>query len=156
MDRWAWRIGKAVAVLSGLSAIGLLSLPLLLLLLMLLFDSTAHGLLTLLGLVVSWLGTLLPGGSGNLPAYNAMALDPLPVAAEAALRSAPCLLGLVLALLCPRPGARWWWVALPWAVAAAADGGMVAVALLPGLLAAALLAAWPRCSAPASGGSGWG
>ncbi len=140
MDRWGWRVGLGVAVLSGLLALGLSMLPLLLALLMVLFDSTTHGLLALLGLVASWLGSLLPAGSGSLPPYDAIALDPVPVAAWAALRSAPCLLGLVLILLSPRPGRRWWWVALSWLLAAAGDGRPVATALLPGLLAALLLA----------------
>ena len=143
MDRWVWRIGKGVAILSGASALALLILPLLLLLLMVLFDSTAHGLLVLLGLVSSWLGALLPAGNGGLPAYTAIALDPLPVAAGAALRSAPCLLGLVLVLLSPRPGPRWGWIALLWLVAASGGGRAVAIALLPGLLAALLLATRP-------------
>ncbi len=148
MDRWAWRLGKGVAILSGLSALGLLMLPLLLILLMLLFDSTTHGLLALLGLVASWIGGLLPAGNGSLPTYNAIALDPLPVAAGAALRSAPCLLGLVLILLSPRPGPRWWWVTLLWLVAAAGGGQPVAIALLPGLLATLLLAIRPGTPRP--------
>ncbi len=141
MNRWAWGVGVVVAVLSGLTALGLLMLPLLLLLLMVLFDSATHGLLALLGLVASWLQALLPAGDGgSLPAYDAIALDPLPVAARAALRSAPCLLGLVLILVSPRPGARWWWITLLWIAAAAGSGGTVAIVLLPGLLATFVLA----------------
>ncbi len=140
MDRWWWSIGVAAAVLSGVTALALLLLPLLLLLLMVLFDSTTHGLLALLGLVASWLQAFLPAGDGGLPTYNAIALDPLPAAARAALRAAPCLLGLVLILLSPGPGVRWWWITLLWIVAAASGGRLVAIALLPGLLATLALA----------------
>lgn len=140
MDRWWWNIGVAVAVLSGTTALALLMVPLLLLLLMVLFDSATHGLLALLGLVASWLQALLPPGDTGLPAYDAIALDPLPAAARAALRSAPCLLGLALILLSPRPGRRWWWIALSWIVAAAVGGLPVTIVLLPGLLAALVLA----------------
>ncbi len=155
MNRWWWSIGVAVAMLSGATALALLMLPLLLLLLMVLFDSATHGLMALLGLVATWLQALLPPGGGGLPAYNGIALDPLPAAARAALRSAPCLLGLVLVLLSPRPvsprsgstrsgstrsGARWWCITVLWIVAAAVGGRLVAIALLPGLLATLALA----------------
>ncbi len=155
MNRWWWSIGVAVAVLSGATALALLMLPLLLLLLMVLFDSATHGLMALLGLVATWLQALLPPGDGGLPAYGAIALDPLPTAARTALRSAPCLLGLVLIFLSPRPvcprsvsprsvsprlGARWWCITVLWIIAAAGGGRLVAIALLPGLVATLVLA----------------
>ncbi len=150
MNRWWWSAVVAVAVLSGATALALLLLPLLLLLLMVLFDSATHGLMALLGLVATWLQALLPPGGGGLPAYSAIALDPLPAAARAALRSAPCLLGLILIFLSPRavsprpvstrPGARWWCITVLWIIAAAGGGSLVAAALLPGLMATLLLA----------------
>ena len=158
MNRWWWSVGVGVAVLSGATALALLMLPLLLLLLMVLFDSTMHGLMVLLGLVATWLAALMPPGSG-LPGYNAIALDPLPVAARAAFRSAPCLLGLVLIVLWPRPvspdlastrtAARWWCITGLWIAAAAGGGRLVAVALLPGLAATLVLAI--RSGAPRRG-----
>lgn len=134
------RIGLIVALLSGLCALSILALPLLLVLLMVLFDTVAHGLLVLLGLIVTWAGSLLQVGGSGLPPYSAIALAPLPVAVHAALRSAPCLMGLVLVLLRPSPGRSWWLVGLLWVLSAGIGGELVAVTLLPGIGIAAWFA----------------
>ena len=145
-----WRIGVVVALVSGVGALSILALPLLLVLLMVLFDTVAHGLLVLRGMIVTWVAALLQPGGGGLPPYSAIALAPLPVALHAALRSAPCLAGIMLVLFRPRPGRSWWLVALLWCVSAAVGGGLAAVTLLPGLAVAVALAVLPQPSAAAS------
>ncbi|WP_419728007.1 hypothetical protein [Lichenicola sp.] len=144
-----WRAGVVIALVSGIGALSILALPLLLVLLMVLFDTVAHGLLVLLGMIVTWAATLLQSG-GGLPPYSAIALAPLPVALHAALRSAPCLAGIMLVLFRPRPGRSWWLVALLWGASAAIGGGLAAVTLLPGLAVAVALAVLPQPSAAAS------
>ena len=139
--RWLQRFAIGIALLSGLMALALLMVPLLLVLLMVLFDTTAQALMVLLGLVATWVQTLTPvGGGGGLPPYRAIALDPVSVGLSAGFRSAPCLAGVVLILSKPGPGPRWWWVVLLWAISASLGGEAVGFALAPGLLAAALLA----------------
>ena len=139
----SWRAGVVVALLSGVGALSILALPLLLVLLMVLFDTVAHGLLVLLGMIVSWMAALLQSSGGELPPYSAIALAPLPVALHAALQSTPCLAGVMLVLFRPRPGRSWWLVALLWGLSAAIGGGLAAVTLLPGLLVAVLFASLP-------------
>lgn len=134
-------VAVVVALLSGLGALSILALPLLLVLLMVLFDSLAHGLLVLLGMLMTWASTLLRAGGGSgLPAYSAIVVAPLPVAMHAALQSAPCLGGLMLVVLRPRPGRSWWGVALLWCLSAGIGGELVAVTLLPGIAVAAWFA----------------
>ncbi len=133
------RLALAVAVLSGLAALSIEMLPLLLMLLLLLFDRVTHGVLVLLGALLEWLRSLLPAGTGVLPPYRALTADPLAVAARALLLGLPCLAGLLLL------GARSWrptllcWI-LGIAVAAADVDLPAVTALLPGLLAVLLLA----------------
>lgn len=133
-------VAVVVALLSGLCALSILALPLLLVLLMVLFDSLAHGLLVLLGMLVTWASALLRGGGSGLPSYSAIVMAPLPVALHAALQSAPCLGGLILVLLRPRPGKSWWLVALLWCFSAGIGGELVSVTLLPGIAIAAWFA----------------
>ncbi len=111
---------------------------------MLLFDNTAQGVLVLLGAVSRWWQGLVPGHGGGLPPYRALVIDPFGVALAALVRAAPCIGGLLLIALRPGVGAVWWWVALLWAAAAAIGGKLVAITLLPGLLAVLLLGAIDR------------
>ena len=139
---WVRRLALTVAVLSGLAALSIETLPLLLVLLLLLFDRVTHGVLVLLGALLQWLRSLLPAASGGLPSYGALTADPSAVAARALLLGLPCLAGLLLL------GARSWRLALLcWsldiAIAAIAVDLPAAIALLPGLLAVLLLA-WRR------------
>lgn len=133
-------VAIVVALLSGLGALSILALPLLLVLLMVLFDSLAHGLLVLLGMLMTWASTLLQSGGSGLQQYSAIVMAPLPVAMHAALQSAPCLGGLMLVVLRPRPGRSWWGVALLWCLSAGIGGELVAVTLLPGIAVAAWFA----------------
>ena len=144
------RAGVVLALLSGIAALSILALPLLLVLLMVLFDTVAHGLLVLLGMIVTWAATLLQSGGSGLPPYSAIALAPLPVALHAALQSAPCLAGIMLVLFRPRPGRSWWLVVLLWGLSAAIGGGLAAMTLLPGLVVAVLFAVLPQPSATAA------
>ena len=152
--RWA---GVGLALFSGLAALAVILLPLVLVLLMLLFDTTAHGVLVLLGLLFEWLRSFMPGnggagngspGGGTLPAFQTVLVHPLPVALESLARAAPCLAGLVLILLNQAPGRGWWWIVLLWAVAAAAGGEAAALLLLPGLVLASCFAWQGRASRP--------
>ncbi len=129
-----------VVLFSGLVALALLLLPLILVLLMVLFETTAHGVLVLLGLLVNWLRAFLPGGDGRLPPFQAVVFHPLDVALASLMRALPCLGGLVLILLNRGPGGWWWWIVLLWGLAAAIGGQLVAAVLLPGLMIAALFA----------------
>ncbi len=131
---WVRRLALAVAVLSGLAALSIEMLPLLLVLLLLLFDRVTHGVLVLLGALLEWLRSLLPAGGGGLSPYGALAADPVAVAARALLLGLPCLTGLLLL------GVRRWWPALLcWgfdlALAVVSMNLPAAIALSPGLLA---------------------
>jgi len=127
-----------VAIASGALALAWLALPLVLVLLMLLFDTVAHALLVLLGMLVSWIGSVLPASPvGALPGYRSLAFHPAQVAAASAGRALPCLAGLLLAVLRPRRGASWWAVLGLWIVAAALGGLLSLLALAPGLAVAA-------------------
>ena len=138
---WIRRAALAVAVLSGLAALAIETLPLVLLLLLVLFDRVTHGVMVLLGALLEWLRSLLPAGPGALPPYRALAADPLAVALRALLLGLPCLAGLLLIGL-----RRWGLVLLCWSLdaAGAALGAdpLVAIALLPGLVAVLLLIRW--------------
>lgn len=113
-------------------------LPLLLVLLIVLFDTVAHGVLVLFGLVADWLRRLVPGG-GGLPPYRSAATEPLRVALHSLLLSLPCAGGLAVAAL-HGTRRRWWFVLVAWSMVAAAGGKAVALVLMPGLLSALLLA----------------
>ena len=136
---WVRRLALAVAVLSGLAALSIDMLPLLLVLLLLLFDRVTHGVLVLFGALLEWLRSLLSVGPGAAPPYGALAADPLAVAARALLLGLPCLAGLLLLGL-----RRRWPVLLCWGLdivlARFVGDPLVAVTLLPGLLATLLLA----------------
>ncbi len=148
--RWTDLVLRTVAIGSGLCAIALLMLPLLLVLLMLLFDSTAQGLLVLLGTLARWWQSIVPGPGGALPPYRALVVDPLGVAFHALVRAVPCLGGLALIVLVRASRPVWLWVLLLWSGAAVCGGAGVALALLPGLVAAGLLAAIDRQDRPAA------
>ncbi|MGI4745742.1 MAG: hypothetical protein ACRYGI_03570 [Janthinobacterium lividum] len=122
-----------MALLSGLAALSILILPLMLVLLMVLFDTVAHGLLVLLGLLVTWLRQIVQVGATGLPPYDTIAFAPLDVALRSLFRSLPCLAGLMLVLLRQRPGRSWWLVVVLWGLSASIGGEVVAVALLPGI-----------------------
>jgi hypothetical protein len=139
---WARWAGVGLALFSGVAALALLLLPLLLVLLMVLFDTTAHGLLVLLALLLSWLRQFVPDGQGGLPAFRTVAFHPLDVALGSLTHALPCLAGLAVILI-NRASRGWWWVALLWGLAAATSGRIVAAVLLPGLVLAALLALPP-------------
>ncbi|MCQ8277919.1 hypothetical protein NFI95_05600 [Acetobacteraceae bacterium KSS8] len=130
---------RAVALLSGLCALSVLALPLLLALLMLLFDSTARGLMIMLGSILHGLGTFLPAGNA-LPPYRSLPLDPAALAFAALLRIFPCLLGLVPAIVAPERRASWLLCAACWCAALPFAGRLPVFALLPGIVAALLLA----------------
>lgn len=140
MTRWRQRVGVGIALLSGAIALALLMLPLLLVLLMMLFDRLAHGVLVLLGLLLTWLLELLPSSGSNLPFYQAVTLQPLTVALHSLFHIVPCLVGLAVILVNRRPGGNWWLVVLLWSVTAASSGLSVALVLSPGLASAVLLA----------------
>lgn len=122
-----------MALLSGLAGLSILILPLMLVLLMVLFDTVAHGLLVLVGLLVTWLSQVVQTGATGLPPYDRIAFAPLDVALRSLFRSLPCLAGLMLALLRQRPGRSWWLVVVLWSLSASIGGEAVAVALLPGI-----------------------
>lgn len=133
MDGWGRRVAVGIALLSGATALALLMLPLFLVLLMVLFDRMAHGVLVLLGLLLTWLLELLPSNGNGLPSYQAVTLQPLAVAVHALFHIVPCVAGLALILLNRRSGRNWWLVVPLWGVTAASSGVAVAVVLLPGL-----------------------
>ncbi len=137
--QWLQWAGAGLALVSGVAALAMLLLPLLLVLLMVLFDSTAHGIVVLLGLLLSWLREFMPGG-GGMPPFRTVTFHPLEVALASLLRALPCLAGLMLILLDRRPGARWWWIVLLWGCAAVIGGKAVAAVLLPGLVVAMVFA----------------
>ena len=139
MKSWTRRAGIGLALFSGLAALGLLLLPLLLVLLMVLFDTAAHGLLVLLVLLLGWLRQFVPGGGNGMPAFGTVTFHPLHVAVGSVVRALPCLAGLALILI-NRASKGWWCVALLWGLAAATGGRIVAAVLLPGLVLAALFA----------------
>lgn len=131
---WVRRLALAVAVLSGLAALSVEMLPLLLVLLLLLFDRVTHGVLVLLGALLEWLRSLLPAGGGGLSQYGALAADPLAVAARALLLGLPCLAGLLLlGIRRWRPALLCWGLDL--ALAVVSMNLPAAIALFPGLLA---------------------
>ena len=134
--RWA---GLGLTLFSGVAALAVLLLPLMLVLLMVLFDSVAHGVVVLLGLLLDWLRALIVGSEGG-PLLQTVAFHPLQVAFESLLHALPCLTGLILILLNQRPGTRWWWIVLSWSIAAGFGGPLVAALLLPGLCIAILFA----------------
>jgi hypothetical protein len=137
-----------VALLSGGATLCLLLLPFWLAMLLLVFEDATHALLSLFGLVLGWLLSSLPGaGSAGLPAFQALARHPASSALLSLVRALPCLLGLLLMLMRPRvlasrpaagAAAACWLISLP------CGGRTAALLLLPGLLAAAILAGWPR------------
>jgi hypothetical protein len=140
VKEWMRRAGVGLALFSGLLALAVLLLPLVLVLLMVLFDTTAHGVIVLMGLLLSWLRQFMPGGEGGLVPFRMIAFHPLHVALQSLLHTLPCLAGLALILLNPRPGGWWGWVVLFWAFASAFGGEVVTVVLLPGLVIAAVFA----------------
>ena len=133
------RAALVVALLSGLAALSIAVLPLLLVLLLLLFDRVTQGVMVLVGALLDWLRSLLPAGSGGaLPPYRALLADPLAVAGRALPVVLPCTAGLVLGV------ARRWRAALScWGrcmALALAEADLVTAAILaPGLLAVLLL-----------------
>ena len=136
---WVQWAGAGLALASGVAALAMLLLPLLLVLLMVLFDSTAHGIVVLLELLLSWLRAFMPG-NGGVPPFRTVTFHPLDVALGSLMRALPCLGGLMLILLNRRPGARWWWIVLLWGSAAVIGGKAAAAVLLPGLVVAAIFA----------------
>ncbi len=140
IGKWARWAAIGLALFSGLAALGLLILPLILVLLMVLFETTARGVLVLLGLLVNWLRDFVPGSGGSLPPFQAVVFHPLEVALGSLLRAMPCLAGLMLILLRRSSGRWWWWILMLWSLAAAIGGRPVATLLLPGLVIAAIFA----------------
>jgi hypothetical protein len=124
-------------VSSGLLALSLLALPVFLALLMILFDSTMQGLLVLLGSLVNVAGWLLGGGTGSLPDYRAIELDPWRLGLDASLRALPCAGGLAIVAVRPGGGWRWWGVAVLWATAMWSGDALVRLVLAPGVAIAA-------------------
>ncbi len=132
--------GVAVALCCGISALAMLLLPMLLVLLMVLFDTVTHGTFVLIGAWFDWLRGTAPGSADGLPAFQTIAFHPGRVALDSLARSLPCLAGLMLVSLRRGTGGHWWWIVLLWAIAAYLGGATVAVILLPGCVAATLLA----------------
>ena len=137
---WVQWAGVGLTLFSGVAALAALLLPLMLVLLMVLFDSVAHGVVVLLGLLLSWLRGFILGREGGSPLFQTVAFHPLRVAFASLLHALPCLVGLVLILLNRKPGGWWWWIVLSWGIAAAFGGQVVAALLLPGLCIAMLFA----------------
>ena len=136
-------VGRAaivVALLSGLAALSVALLPLLLVLLLLLFDRVTQGVMVLMGALLDWLRSLLPAGAGGaLPPYRALVTDPLAVAGRALPLVLSCVAGLVLvAVRRWRSALACWGVCV--ALAFAEADPVTAVTLMPGLLAVLLLA----------------
>lgn len=140
-SRWARWIGTGLALGSGLAALAMLLLPLLLVLLMMLFDTTAHGVVVLLDVLFSWLRAFMPGSASGSSPFWTVAFHPAQVAVRSLARALPCLGGLLLILLRREPGRGWWWVVLLWGFSAGTGGEIVTSLLLPGIVAAASLAA---------------
>ncbi len=140
--RWLRSFGVGLALVSGTAALALLLLPLMLVLRMVLFDSTAHGVLVLLGVLLGWLQDFLLAGAagGSLAPFPAIAFHPLRVAAGSIACAAPCAAGLLVLLARWPARGSWWWVVLLWSIAALLGGKAAAAALLPGLLVAGLFA----------------
>ncbi len=132
------RAAVVVAVLSGLAALSVATLPLLLVLLLLLFDRVTQGVMVLVGALLDWLRSLLPAGPGALPPYRALLTDPQAVAGRALPLVLPCVAGLVLVVARRWRLALWCW-GICVAVAFAEADPLAAVALLPGLVAVLLL-----------------
>ncbi len=128
-----------MAVLSGLAALSIALLPLLLVLLLLLFDRVTQGVMVLLGALLDWLRSLLPAGSGTLPPYRALVASPAAVALRALLPGLPCLAGLLLIA-----ARRWRPALLCWSLAIGAAlvdaDPLIPLVLLPGLVATLVLA----------------
>ncbi len=140
MSRTLRGIGVALALCSGTAGLALLLLPLLLVLLMVLFDTVTHGLFVLVGALLDWLRAFVPGSAGSLPPFQSIAFHPWRVALQSLMRSLPCMAGLMLVLLRRGPGGWWWWIVLLWSLAACLGGPTVRQILLPGCVAATLLA----------------
>ncbi len=140
MSRTLRGIVVALALCSGTAALALLLLPLLLVLLMVLFDAVTHGMFVLIGALFDWLRGFVPGTAGSLPPFQSIAFHPWQVALASLMRSLPCLAGLMLVLLRRGPGGWWWWIVLLWSLAACVGGATVRQILLPGCVAAMLLA----------------
>ena len=140
-NRWRRRAALIVAALSGVAALSVETLPLLLVLLLALFDRVTQGVLVLFGALLDWVRSLLPAGPGALPSYRALTASPLAAALQALLLGLPCVAGLLLIGL-----RRWKLVLLCWSLdiaAAMLDADpLVSIALLPGLLAILLLIRW--------------
>ena len=140
VNQWVRRLGLGVMFLSGLSALTVLILPAVLVLLMVLFDTMAHSLLVLLGLLLTSLVQFVPGsGTGTLGPYQTVMQNPLQAASWSLLRAVPCLAGLMLIPLRRQPR-RWWAIILLWSFTACIAGQAVAIMLLPGIAIAALVA----------------
>ena len=107
---------------------------------MVLFDTVTHGMFVLIGTLLDWLRGFVPGIAGTSPPYRTIAFHPWRVALGSLMRALPCLAGLVLILLRRGPGGCWWWIVLLWSLAAYLGGPTVREILLPGCLAAMLLA----------------
>ena len=133
---WIRPAAGIVATLCSVAALALLLLPLVLVLLMVLFETTAHGVLALFGLLLGWLRAFLPGSRYDTAGAG---FDALGVALDALLRALPVLGGLLAIVIGRRP--RYWCVALLlWGLAAALDGPVIAVVLGPAMAGAALCA----------------
>ncbi len=126
----------------------LLLLPLVLVLLMVLFDAVTHGMLVLVGWLLDWLGGFLPSPARGLPRLQMIAFHPRRVALDSLTRSLPCLAGLMITWLRRGAGGSWCWVVLLWVVAACLGGPTVRGILLPGCVAATLLALPRRAPGP--------
>jgi len=127
---------------SGTAALAILLLPLVLVLLMMLFETTAHGVFVLFGMVFNWLRTTMPGSGNALPPFRTVEFHPLDVIVGSAARSLPCLCGLVLILLHRQAGPWWWWIVMLWGLTAWLGGTVIAFVLIPGILVSLALA-WP-------------
>ena len=126
----------------------MLLLPLLLVLLVVLFDALTHGMFVLIGTLLDWLRGFVPGIAGASPPFQTIAFHPWQVALGSLTRALPCLAGLMLILLRRGPGGRWWWIVLLWSLAACLGGSTVREILLPGCIAAMLLALPRRAWTP--------
>ncbi len=148
LPRWSVTLATVIALASGVAALAFLLLPLVLVLLIVLFDSTAHGVMVLLGLLLGWLRGFLPY---TPEVFQAIDLDPVGVAFASLARAAPVLGGLLAILIVRRPSG--WRIALPlWAVACAMDGRAVAALLAPSMAAGLVCALPAREKQPATPG----
>jgi hypothetical protein len=132
--------GLAIVWLCVVAALAVVFTPLLLALLMVLFDSTAHGLMQLVSWLLSGIDAYMPVSPGSLPDYQALRFSPWAIIAGALLRGVPCLLGLAVIAPRPRPGRHWLLAAASWGVCAVISGGGTAVLLLPPCVVALVFA----------------